>query len=99
MAGISARLRASFDALCPAMTWRGCFSLLVSAFAACCVIESCGGNLTHVMGWPLQFSESLPTLPIVRVIDSEDTVRGVWLGWRPDLNAVFEAAFKLAPKD
>src|SRR5262249_32799236 len=38
MAGTSARLRASFDALCPAMTWRGRSFLRMAIFATCFVI-------------------------------------------------------------
>src|SRR5262249_36259962 len=38
MAGTPARLRASFDALCPAMTRRGRSFLSIAIFAACCVI-------------------------------------------------------------
>src|SRR3954469_19556437 len=45
MAATSARLRASFDALCPAMTWRGRLLLQISPLAVCCVMA--GPALAH----------------------------------------------------
>ncbi len=59
-------------------------------------IQRCGRRLTHVFGEPLRDVERLPELPVVRVVDADGVVRGLWIGWDPDFAAARELAVKLA---
>ena len=73
-----------------------CYCMDEDVSAAKAAIEQCGEGLSHVLAGPLQYAEPLPVLPIVRVIDQHGVVREAWLGWRPDYDAVLEAARVLA---
>lgn len=61
-------------------------------------IARCGSGLTHLLAWPLWEVETLPELPIVRVLDTAGIVRGIWIGWRPAYGAARDLAVQLAPR-
>ncbi len=60
------------------------------------VIQRCGGGLTQILGGPLLEVETLPELPVVRVLDGGGIVRDVWIGWQPSYDAARDLAFQLA---
>ena len=58
-------------------------------------IGRCGAGLRHVLGSPLIELEPFPELPIVRVLDRQAIVRGIWIGWRPNWSAARQLALTL----
>ncbi|MCK4341893.1 MAG: hypothetical protein KAY37_09250, partial [Phycisphaerae bacterium] len=84
-----------------------CYNMDREVERARAVIERCGGPsptpgrrpshpLLHILGGPLREVETLPELPLVRVLDREGIVRGVWVGWHPTYSAARELALELA---
>lgn len=59
-------------------------------------IERGGRGLTHILAGPLQDAEALPEFPVVRVVDRQGIIRGIWIGWQPDYPAARELARRLA---
>jgi hypothetical protein len=59
-------------------------------------IERCGQGLTNVLGGPLQDAEALPEFPVVRVLDRNGVIRGLWFGWDENYAAASELARQLA---
>ncbi len=60
------------------------------------VIRQCGGGLTQFLGGALVEVETLPELPVVRVLDSKGVIRGVWVGWQPAYTTARDLALELA---
>lgn len=60
------------------------------------VIQLAGGKQPHLVGAPLLEADPLPELPLVRVLDRDGVIRGVWIGWDPDYGAARELAIKLS---
>lgn len=60
------------------------------------LIAEAGEGLTHILAGPLQDAETLPEFPVVRVVDRQGLIRGVWIGWQPDYPAARELARRLA---
>ena len=59
-------------------------------------VRQFSAGLAHVLAGPLRSVESLPQLPVVRVLDRKGVVRGVWIGWQPTYGAARELAIELA---
>lgn len=73
-----------------------CYNLDRDIEAARRAIERCGGGLTQILGGPLAEAESLPALPVVRVVDGAGIVRGLWIGWDPAYAAARDLAVQSA---
>lgn len=58
--------------------------------------QACGQGLRHVLAGPLQDAEQVPEFPVVRVLDENGAVRGLWIGWRPEYTEAHELAQRLA---
>lgn len=66
---------------------------LPRALQAC---RSVGGDLPQVLAGALLLIDPLPELPVVRVIDKQGVVRGLWIGWQPEYGGVLEQALELS---
>jgi hypothetical protein len=60
------------------------------------VLARCGADLPQIVGGPLLEVEILPESPLVRVLDREGVIRGIWVGWQPEYAAARELAIKLS---
>jgi len=72
-----------------------CYNLDADPLRARRAIARCGDGLQHLLGSPLLELEPFPELPVVRVLDRQGIVRGIWIGWRPDWNAARQLALTL----
>jgi hypothetical protein len=59
-------------------------------------IRIAGAVQPHVIGAPLLNADPLPKIPLVRVLDRDGVIRGIWIGWEPDYAAARELAIKLS---
>ena len=59
------------------------------------LIEHIPPGLTHVLAGPLRAVEPPPRLPIVRILDHEGIIRGMWIGWQPSYDALREEVLQL----
>ncbi len=73
-----------------------CCNLDRDPMRARAAIAACGDDLRHVLAAPLLQVETVPELPVVRVIDAAGIVRGVWVGWQPDYLEAARLAVSLA---
>ena len=55
-----------------------------------------GAGVPQIIAGPLREIEAMPELPIVRVLDRNGIVRGMWFGWDPEYAEVVELACQLA---
>ena len=66
---------------------------LPRALQAC---RGVGGDLPQVLAGALLLMDPLPELPVVRVIDKQGMVRGLWVGWQAEYSGVLEQALELS---
>jgi len=76
-----------------------CYNLDPDPAAARRAIEICRGRLTQILGGPLRTVEPLPELPVVRVLDRDGWVRGIWVGWDPAYAAARALAARLSQEE
>lgn len=57
---------------------------------------ACEPSLGNLAAGPLQMVTPLTDLPIVRVLDGEQIVRAVRIGWQPDYTDIWQVAAELA---
>ncbi len=69
-----------------------CYNVDDDPALAAAAIARGGAGLTHLLAAPLQQTEGLPELPVVRVVDAREIVREVWIGWQADYAPVLAAA-------
>lgn len=62
-------------------------------------IRDAGEGLRHVLAEPLALTEKLPALPVVRVLDQQGVVQGIWIGWEREFAAARKLAIELAARE
>ncbi len=59
-------------------------------------IQAVGDDPVQYVAGPLAIGDRLPELPIVRVLDKDGVIRGVWMGWQRKYDAAVRLALELA---
>ena len=73
-----------------------CLNLDTDASLAQRAIACLPPGPAQLLAGPLRVVEPPPRLPILRVLDRQGIIRGLWIGWQPSCAAVAEAARQLA---